>query len=91
MLRNWRGCRPRSCGRRSAGHDDEYLQSLRAELWEENAAFRDLWEQGAVGAWRSAVKRLRHPSRGWLTFDTEVLHDHERDHWVMLYTPRDTA
>ncbi|MGI5151665.1 helix-turn-helix domain-containing protein [Plantactinospora sp. CA-294935] len=71
--------------------DDEYLQSLRAELWEENAAFRDLWEQGAVGAWRSAVKRLRHPSRGWLTFDTEVLHDPERDHWVMLYTPRDTA
>lgn len=32
---------------------------------------------------------LRHPTRGWLSFDSEVLHDPERDQWVMLYTPRD--
>ena len=31
-----------------------------------------------------------HPTRGWLSFDSEVLHDPERDHWVMLYTLRDT-
>ncbi|MEO3925878.1 helix-turn-helix transcriptional regulator [Micromonosporaceae bacterium B7E4] len=71
--------------------DDGYLRSLQGELWGKSAAFRDHWEQGAVGAWRSAVKRLRHPTRGWQTFDTEVLHDPERDHWVMLYTPRDPA
>jgi hypothetical protein len=55
-----------------------------------SAVFRAHWERGEVGARRSAVKRLRHPTRGWLTFDSEVLHDPERDHWVMLYTPRDT-
>lgn len=68
--------------------DDGYLQALLDEL-STSAAFRDYWERGEVGARRSAVKRLRHPTRGWLSFDSEVLHDPERDHWVMLYTPRD--
>jgi hypothetical protein len=33
---------------------------------------------------------MRHPTRGWLGFDIEMLHDPDRDHWVMLYTPRRT-
>jgi hypothetical protein len=33
---------------------------------------------------------MRHPTRGWLGFDIEMLHDPDRDHWVMLYTPRST-
>lgn len=70
--------------------DDRYLQSLLGEMSATSAVFRAHWERGEVGARRSAVKRLRHPTRGWLTFDSEVLHDPERDHWVMLYTPRDT-
>lgn len=70
--------------------NDEYLQSLLAELLITSAVFRGHWERGEVGARRSAVKRLHHPSRGWLSFDSEVLHDPERDHWIMLYTPRHT-
>ncbi|PRX55583.1 helix-turn-helix protein [Nonomuraea fuscirosea] len=70
---------------------DEYLQSLHAELSETSAAFRDHWERGEVGSFHSLTKRLRHPARGWLTFDTEVLHAPERDHWIMLYTPREPA
>lgn len=70
---------------------DEYLQSLHAELSETSAAFRDHWERGEVGSFRSLTKRLHHPARGWLTFDSEVLHDPERDHWIMLYTPREPA
>jgi len=60
------------------------------ELSATSAAFRAHWERGEVGARRSTVKRLRHPTRGWLSFDSDVLHDPERDHWVMLYTARKT-
>jgi len=70
--------------------DDPYLRSLRAELTGTSASFRDHWERGEVGAWRSVAKRMRHPSHGWLHFDIEMLHDPERDHWVMLYNPRGT-
>jgi transcriptional regulator with XRE-family HTH domain len=66
---------------------DEYLQSLFKELSDTSAAFRDHWERGEVGAFRSAVKSLRHPTRGWLRFNSEILHDPERDHWITLYTP----
>lgn len=69
--------------------DDGYLKSLLGGLSATSAAFRKHWERGEVGARRSASKRLRHPTRGWLSFDSEVLHDPERDHWVMLYTLRD--
>lgn len=69
--------------------NDDYLQSLLAELLATSATFRGHWERGEVGARRSAVKRLHHPTRGWLSFDSEVLHDPERDHWIMLYNPRD--
>jgi transcriptional regulator with XRE-family HTH domain len=71
--------------------DDPYLQALRAELMTTGATFRDHWERGEVGARRSAVKHMHHPTRGWLTFDIEMLHDPERDHWLMLYTPHDGA
>ncbi|WP_320772709.1 helix-turn-helix transcriptional regulator [Streptomyces sp. CRN 30] len=70
---------------------DDYLQSLFAELTAVSASFRDHWERCEVGAWRSAVKRMHHPRRGWSRFDIEMLHDAERDHWVMLYTPHDAA
>ena len=68
--------------------DDDYLRSLHAELVATSASFREHWERGEVATWRSAVKRIRHPDRGWLHFGIEMLHDPERDHWIMLYTPR---
>lgn len=68
---------------------DAYLRELVAELTATSHSFREHWEQGEVGASRSAIKRMRHPGHGWARFEIEVLHDPERDHWIMLYTPRD--
>lgn len=67
--------------------DDEYLRSLLAELSATSAAFRSHWARGEVATARSAEKRLRHPNRGWLVFQSEVLHDAERDHWIVIYAP----
>ncbi|WP_083683996.1 MULTISPECIES: helix-turn-helix domain-containing protein [Actinoalloteichus] len=67
--------------------DDEHLRSLLAELSATSATFRNHWAQGEVGARRSAVKQVRHPTRGWLTFQSEMLHDAERDHWIVIYAP----
>jgi hypothetical protein len=64
---------------------------LLEELSATSAAFRGYWERGEVGALRSAAKRVHHPTQGWLDFDIEMLHDPERDHWVMLYTPCGTG
>lgn len=69
--------------------DDGYLRGLLAELVETSPTFRDFWDRGEVITSRSATKRLRHPAYGRVSFDIELLHDPERDHWVMLYTPRD--
>ncbi len=65
--------------------DDDYLRSLRAELAATSADFRGHWARGEVASARSAVKRLLHPTRGWLEFQSEMLHDPERDHWVVIY------
>ena len=62
-----------------------------ADLTATSSTFRDYWERGEVIAWRSATKQLHHSTYGWARFDIELLHDPERDHWVMLYTPRDDA
>ncbi|GAA3113474.1 hypothetical protein [Nonomuraea salmonea] len=70
---------------------DDYLQSLFTELWTTSTTFRTAWARGEVGALRSAAKRVHHPTRGWLDFDIELLHDPESDHWIMLYNPRETA
>lgn len=67
--------------------EDEHLRSLHAELSATSATFRDHWARGEVAARRSAVKHLRHPTRGWLAFQSELLHDAERDHWVVIYAP----
>ncbi|MFD3685295.1 helix-turn-helix domain-containing protein [Nocardiopsis sp. NPDC058631] len=67
--------------------DDEYLQSLLVELSATSATFRSHWERGEVGAGRSLVKHLLHPTRGWLEFQSEMLHDAERDHWIVIYSP----
>lgn len=66
---------------------NEYLRSLLAELSATSATFRSHWAQGEVATARSAVKHLRHPRRGWLAFQSEMLHDAERDHWVVIYSP----
>lgn len=68
--------------------NDEYLQSIFEELSATSEVFRVHWEAAELGTWRSAMKSLHHPTRGWLTFDSEMLHDPESDHWVMLYTPQ---
>ncbi|MEU0242467.1 hypothetical protein ABZ234_32720 [Nocardiopsis sp. NPDC006198] len=65
--------------------DDGYLRSLHAELSATSADFRSLWAQGEVGVGHSAVKHLFHPTRGWQTFQSEMLHDAERDHWLVIY------
>ncbi|MFC4856111.1 helix-turn-helix domain-containing protein [Actinophytocola glycyrrhizae] len=67
--------------------EDENLLSLHAELSAASATFRSHWALGDVAAERSAVKHLRHPTRGWLSFQTELLHDAERDHWIVIYAP----
>jgi transcriptional regulator with XRE-family HTH domain len=71
--------------------DDDYLRRMLAELTVTSATFRDYWERGEVIAWRSATKQLHHSAYGRVSFDIELLHDPERDHWVMLYLPRDEA
>ena len=67
--------------------DDEYLRSLHADLSATSAAFRSHWARGEVAAARSTVKRLRHPTRGRLNFQSELLRDVERDHWIVIYAP----
>ncbi|MFJ3404460.1 helix-turn-helix transcriptional regulator [Promicromonospora sp. NPDC090134] len=70
---------------------DAYLRDLLTELTATSPTFRNHWERGEVITWRSATKQLHHPTYGRVSFDIELLHDPERDHWVMLYTPRDEA
>ncbi|MGW8526469.1 helix-turn-helix domain-containing protein [Nocardiopsis sp. NPDC055824] len=65
--------------------DDGYLRSLHAELSATSADFRSFWARGEVGVGHSAVKHLFHPTRGWQTFQSEMLHDAERDHWTVIY------
>ncbi|MFJ9554303.1 helix-turn-helix domain-containing protein [Nocardiopsis sp. NPDC101807] len=65
--------------------DDGYLRSLHAELSATSADFRSFWARGEVGVGHSAVKHLLHPTRGWQTFQSEMLHDAERDHWTVIY------
>lgn len=71
--------------------DDERLRSLLRELSTTSAEFGRHWERGEIGTWRSAMKRVNHPTRGLLAFDSEMLHDPESDHWIMLFTPRDVV
>lgn len=67
--------------------EDENLGSLLRELSMISPEFIRHWSRGEIGTWRSALKRINHPTRGSLTFDSEMLHDPENDHWVMLLTP----
>lgn len=71
--------------------EDDYLRGLLAELTATSPTFRDYWERGEVIASRSATKELHHSTYGRVSFDIELLHDPERDHWVMLYTPRENS
>lgn len=70
---------------------DTYLHAIFRDLTDRSEMFREYWELGQVGTWRSAMKLLHHPERGWLRFESEMLHDPENDHWIMLYTPRGEA
>ncbi|NUH39742.1 transcriptional regulator [Streptomyces samsunensis] len=67
--------------------DDERLRGLVAELSATSGDFRPHWAHGEVATERSGVKRLRHPTRGWLTFQIEMPHDTARDHWIVIYAP----
>jgi transcriptional regulator with XRE-family HTH domain len=67
---------------------DEYLQSLHAELTAISPVFCEHWARGEVDVECSRVKWLRHPTDGWLEFQTEMLHDPVHDHWVSIYTRR---
>ncbi|WP_201849558.1 helix-turn-helix transcriptional regulator [Myceligenerans indicum] len=66
---------------------DEYLRSLRADLSTTSVAFQNYWALGEVSVTQSAEKHLYHPARGWQVFQSEMLHDAERDHWVVIYAP----
>ncbi|MGW4793008.1 helix-turn-helix domain-containing protein [Nonomuraea sp. NPDC004297] len=67
--------------------EDEYLRSLFRELSTSNPEFDRHWQKGEIGTWSSAMKHVNHPTKGPLAFDSEMLHDPENDHWVMLFTP----
>ena len=68
--------------------EDARLRSLFHELSTRSPGFGQHWERAEIGTWSSAMKNLHHPTRGPLAFDSEMLHDPESDHWVMLFTPR---
>lgn len=68
--------------------DDERLLSLLRELSTTSPEFRRHWERAEIGTWTSAMKHVNHPTKGVLAFDSEMLHDPDNDHWVMLFTPR---
>lgn len=68
--------------------DDGYLRAIFRDLSDRSEKFREYWGLGEVGTWRSAMKLLHHPEKGWLRFESEMLHDPENDHWIMLYTPQ---
>ncbi|MGJ9425931.1 helix-turn-helix domain-containing protein [Nesterenkonia halotolerans] len=65
--------------------EDERLQFLLRELSTKSAEFADCWARGEVGTWRSAMKHVRHPTMGVLSFESQMLHDPENDHWVILF------
>lgn len=71
--------------------EDNYLRSILAELTAREPKFCELWDQVEVSAWRSAIKSMHHPRQGWIEYDIEMLHDPDRDHWIMLYTPQRKA
>lgn len=68
--------------------EDVQLLSLFRELSTNSPEFRHHWEKAEIGTWSSAMKRISHRTRGVLTFDSEMLHDPDSDHWIMLFTPR---
>lgn len=67
---------------------DERLRLLLRDLSKKSEDFADYWARGEVGTWRSALKHVRHPTRGVLSFESQMLHDPENDHWVMLFALR---
>ncbi|GAA4686408.1 hypothetical protein GCM10025780_36300 [Frondihabitans cladoniiphilus] len=71
--------------------DDAYLHAVFRDLADRSEVFREHWDRSEVGTWRSAMKLLHHPEKGWLRFESEMLHDPENDHWIMLYTPHSDA
>ncbi|WP_308403558.1 hypothetical protein [Streptomyces sp. 8ZJF_21] len=85
LYARWATAEPRSAIGRYP--DDERLRGLVAELSATSGDFRRHWAHGEVATERSGVKRLRHPTRGWLTFQIEMLHNTARDHWIVIYAP----
>ncbi|WP_159552712.1 helix-turn-helix domain-containing protein [Citricoccus sp. K5] len=67
--------------------EDERLQGLLNELLGRGSEFADIWALGEVGTRRTAMKNVHHPTKGALSFESQMLHDPERDHWVMLFAP----
>lgn len=53
--------------------DDRALHTLVTELHAASPRFAELWDSGAVGEHRSAVKTVRHPTVGPITLDCDVL------------------
>jgi transcriptional regulator with XRE-family HTH domain len=66
--------------------DDPGMRRLLDRLLAASSEFRTLWSSHDVTARRSAHKRLRHPTMGWLDLDCDALHDPDDDHWIVLYT-----
>ena len=67
--------------------EDERLRSLFRELLRSSPEFSRHWERGEIGTWNSAMKHINHPTQGLFAFDSQMLHDPESDHWVILFTP----
>ncbi|GAA3851565.1 helix-turn-helix transcriptional regulator [Streptomyces sedi] len=67
--------------------EDPYLRSLFRELTTKCPEFDRHWQKGEIGTWSSVMKHVNHPTKGPLIYDSEMLHDPENDHWVLLFTP----
>jgi transcriptional regulator with XRE-family HTH domain len=70
---------------RRAGEPD--VTSLVADLLEQSAEFRTLWERHEVGARRQDRKRMHHPEVGLLDLTCEVLLTPEADLMLLTYFP----
>ena len=66
--------------------DDGPLRSLVAELHAASPRFAGLWDGGAVGEHRSAVKTVLHPDVGPVTLDCDVLTVSGSDLKLVVYS-----
>ncbi|MEI5035149.1 hypothetical protein RB201_28115 [Streptomyces sp. S1A(2023)] len=78
----------RSAARRSAGRypDDPQLRRLIAQLNQESAQFRELWQRYEIAEHGPTVKSIAHPDVGRLDLDCDILNAQRGDLRIVMYT-----